>query len=97
MKSRIAWLASTSFFSSGDTKHHLCPRWRLSAEGGHDKIAKMLVAKGANINARRTDGTTPLSAALHRGHQQIVKLLLRNGAEFITTVGSCGGGSQGNG
>ena len=69
----------------------------LAAEGGHDKIAKMLVAKGANINARRTDGTTPLAAALHQGHQQIVKLLLKNGAEFITTVGSCGGGSRGDG
>ena len=42
---------------------------------------KKLLAKGANVNARSTDGATPLHAAAGKNNLEVVKLLLDAGAE----------------
>ena len=39
----------------------------------------LLIAKGANVNAQRHDGATPLILASQRGDLDVVKLLLSNG------------------
>ena len=43
---------------------------------------KLLLARGANVNARASTGITPLMvAARHRGNTEVVRLLLKKGAE----------------
>jgi ankyrin repeat protein len=44
-------------------------------------IVEMLVANGANVNARQAHGFTPLHAAAQNGDVQTVRLLLEKGAE----------------
>ncbi len=41
---------------------------------------KLLVAKGADINAKDYNGTTPLHEAAWSGHKDVVELLVDNGA-----------------
>lgn len=43
---------------------------------GHEDIASLYLAFGAPVNVTLKDGTTPLMAAVGRGHQGTVKLLL---------------------
>ena len=43
-------------------------------------MASFLVKKGANVNARNSEGKTPLMLAAQHGHIDIAKLLLENGA-----------------
>lgn len=55
----------------------------LAAEYGHDAVAKLLLDKGAEVNAQCNDYgyCNALQAASCRGHTQMVKLLLEEGAE----------------
>ncbi len=46
---------------------------------------KVLLAKGANVNAKSAYGVTPLGFACSRGSVEIVKLLLDSGAEVNVT------------
>lgn len=52
-----------------------------AAYSGDLKLAKTLVSKGANVNARNKDGATPLHLALKRGHRDVAKLLINKGAD----------------
>ncbi|KAM3510890.1 hypothetical protein MY11210_005493 [Beauveria gryllotalpidicola] len=47
-----------------------------------DTIVKMLLEKGANIDAKDNDGRTALSYVAEKGHEAIVKLLLEKGANI---------------
>ncbi|WCR58311.1 ankyrin repeat domain-containing protein [Wolbachia endosymbiont of Ctenocephalides felis wCfeJ] len=44
-------------------------------------IAKLLIGKGANVNAKRNDGSTPLHYAARNGCMEIVEALLEKGAD----------------
>jgi cytohesin len=46
------------------------------------RIAKLLIDKGADINARGADGITPLMMACQFGDHHIVKLLLEKGVDI---------------
>ncbi|CCE63607.1 hypothetical protein TPHA_0F01220 [Tetrapisispora phaffii CBS 4417] len=48
---------------------------------GHEDITSLYLAFGAHVNSSLPDGTTPLMAAVGRGHINIVKLLLEAGAD----------------
>ncbi len=52
-----------------------------AAQEGHKELAELLLAKGADVNAKTTDGATPLHRAAHYGHQQLAELLLAKGAD----------------
>lgn len=43
-------------------------------------MVTLLVAKGADIQAKTRDGLTPLHCAARSGHDQVVDMLLENGA-----------------
>jgi ankyrin repeat protein len=48
---------------------------------GHVEVAELLIAKGADVNARTPDGHTPLSLAKALGHTKVAALLKKNGAK----------------
>ena len=59
----------------GDTALH------KAAENGHRDVVALLLAKGADMNARTLGGWTPLHKAAWEGHQETVELLINEGAE----------------
>ena len=48
---------------------------------GHIDIVKLLLDKGADVNAKSKDGDTALKAASVKGHTEIVELLKAHGAK----------------
>ena len=53
----------------------------LAARGGHDALARLLIARGGDVNARANDGRTPLHLAAKHGRENTAKILLDNGAD----------------
>ena len=53
----------------------------LAARGGHDALARLLIARGGEVNARANDGRTPLHLAAKHGRENTAKILLDNGAD----------------
>lgn len=49
--------------------------------GGHSTIARFLVERGANVNARQEGGFTPLMEAARNGNATLVDYLLQHGAD----------------
>jgi ankyrin repeat protein len=47
-----------------------------AAAGGHEAVVKLLIARGAEIDARSPNGTTPLMMAVRAGHVGVVRQLL---------------------
>jgi hypothetical protein len=52
-----------------------------AARAGDIKQARMLPARGANVNVRRDNGETPLHEAVNCKHIEIVRLLVSHGAD----------------
>lgn len=48
---------------------------------GHSEVVKLLVSRSADKSCKDKQGYTPLHAAAASGHIEIVKYLLRMGAE----------------
>lgn len=48
------------------------------------QMAQLLIAKGADVNAKNNWGRTPLHRAAERGSKEIVELLIVNGANVVT-------------
>jgi tetratricopeptide (TPR) repeat protein len=57
----------------------------LAAEEGHLPIVKLLLERGANVNAKwGKDNWTPLRIAEYKGNNQIAELLRQYGASDVT-------------
>ncbi|RYP16766.1 hypothetical protein DL767_010132 [Monosporascus sp. MG133] len=51
-----------------------------AAGEGHEALVRLLVEKGAAIEAKDKEGRTPLSWAAAKGHEAVVRLLVEKGA-----------------
>ena len=56
-----------------------------AARSGRYEMCKLLIEKGADVNAKSNDGSTPLHWAAIKGQPRICKLLLDNGADVNAT------------
>jgi WD40 repeat protein/ankyrin repeat protein/serine/threonine protein kinase len=54
---------------------------RMASQEGNLDLVQALLAKGANVNARRKDGATALMMASEKGHLAVMQVLLDKGAE----------------
>ena len=54
----------------------------LAAEKGHFEVAKLLIEKGADVDAKDNYDWTPLHYALRNGHLEVAKLLIEKGAKY---------------
>ena len=52
-----------------------------AARNGRKEIVELLIAKGADVNARRMNGRTPLDAAIIRNHTETADLLRKHGGK----------------
>ena len=53
----------------------------VAAGYGRGKIVELLLAAGADVNARSNAGATPLMVAAELGYGKVVRLLLKAGAD----------------
>lgn len=51
-------------------------------KGGHFKIVKLLMKKGARVDQASRQGVTPLQLAALQGHHEVVDYLIRKGSKF---------------
>ena len=65
---------------SAKTQEGFSPLHR-SASFGHAEVSKLLIAKGADVNAYNTNGWTPLHSAAYSGEAEVSELLIAKGAK----------------
>ena len=73
-----------------DSDHYYGTPLKLACANGHIKIAELLIAKGADMNAGGNEGGTALHGAAIGGHKEIVELLIEKGAD-VNAEGNEGG------
>jgi cytohesin len=54
---------------------------QLAAHGGHKEIAELLIAAGADVNAKDDDGDTPLDQAILDKQPETADLLRKHGGK----------------
>ncbi len=52
-----------------------------SLYAGNEEMAKLLLSKGADVNAKDKDGKTPLRYALDYKHPNVASVLRQHGAK----------------
>ena len=52
-----------------------------ASDEGHTKVVELLIANGADVNAKNDNGWTPLHLAAYWGGKEIVELLIAAGAD----------------
>ena len=61
-------------------KHRMTPL-HIAAIRGNKEIAELLIAKGADVNAKAEYDNTPLLYAALTGHKEIADLLRKHGGK----------------
>ena len=75
----VQWL-----MGKGATLNRSNKQWtalHYASFSGKDEVVKFLVARGADIDARSPNGSTPLMMAVYEGRESTVKQLVRLGAD----------------
>ena len=65
---------TTAWFKAGESIH-------IAASEGHIEAVKQHLTAGADVNAKDSNGMTPLLLAAWKGHKVIAELLIANGAD----------------
>jgi hypothetical protein len=52
-----------------------------AAKKGYKDVAELLIAKGADVNAKNKNGSTPLHMAVEKGYKDVAELLIAKGAD----------------
>jgi ankyrin repeat protein len=73
----------------GETVLHSVSRGRQGSQCGV-RVAKLLLERGVDVNARRKDHQMPLHVASYYGNLEIVRLLLDHGADIEAAWGDMG-------
>jgi ankyrin repeat protein len=68
--------------SSNIEDSDVCTPLSYAAEHSREAVVKLLLKRGAVIDAEDKDGWTPLSFAALHGHEAVVKLLLEKGVDL---------------
>jgi hypothetical protein len=55
-----------------------------AARNGHEAVAHLLLDRGADVSAAKSDGKTPLICAARHGHEGMARLLLDRGVDVST-------------
>jgi len=76
LNARITPVRTVNSLGLGSTPLH------LGSAAGHGDVVELLIAKGADVNARRNDNRTPLHTACRAGHKDVVELLIAKGADI---------------
>ena len=74
-------LPASQFLASSRDGAELKPNQIISAQEGYIAVAKLLLIRGANIEAADIDGNTPLLIVAQKGNVEMFKLLLEKGAD----------------
>jgi ankyrin repeat protein len=77
-----------------DTLTSMASAMQAASAGGHEAMVKMLLDKGADINAQSGQYGNALQAASSRGHEAVVRLLLDKGADVNAQGGEYGNALQ---
>jgi ankyrin repeat protein len=56
----------------------------IAAHDGDEKLATLLIQRGADVNARSADGRTPMHWAAMQGNPEVTDVLLQHGADAET-------------
>uniref|UniRef100_A0A8B9LUI9 Ankyrin 3a n=1 Tax=Astyanax mexicanus TaxID=7994 RepID=A0A8B9LUI9_ASTMX len=56
----------------------------VAAKRGNGNMVKLLLDRGAKIDAKTKDGLTPLHCGARSGHEQVVEMLLDRGAPILS-------------
>ena len=75
VKQHIAAGTDVDAKTSGETPLHWAARF------GQSQVAELLIAEGADVNAKNVVGQTPLHLAAGASHKEIIELLIAEGAE----------------
>ncbi|HET6647075.1 MAG TPA: ankyrin repeat domain-containing protein, partial [Pyrinomonadaceae bacterium] len=70
--------------ASSINEHGMTPLMRAAFEGSAGTV-RALLHRGAELEAKRTDGLNALSLAAFFGHSQVVWILLEHGADLAAT------------
>ena len=57
-----------------------------AAKYGRKEVVELLIAKGADVNAKRNNGQTPLHRAAGGGHKEVAELLIAKGADLNAKI-----------
>uniref|UniRef100_I3KPG4 Ankyrin 3 n=1 Tax=Oreochromis niloticus TaxID=8128 RepID=I3KPG4_ORENI len=56
----------------------------VASKRGNSNMVRLLLERGAKIDARTKDGLTPLHCGARSGHEQVVEMLLNRGAPILS-------------
>ncbi|KAF2675923.1 hypothetical protein K458DRAFT_437678 [Lentithecium fluviatile CBS 122367] len=69
-------------------------QYNAASVRGHEAVARLLLDKGADVNAQGGDFGNALQAASYGGHELVVRLLLDKGADVNVQGGGFGNALQ---
>lgn len=71
-------------------RKHIGNALQAASSKGHEKVVKLLLEKGANINTQGGVDRNALQAACGAGHDNVVKILVEKGADINGQGGKYG-------